>query len=223
MTTPYLSVVAPFYNDAEVAPAFVHEVGAVLNGRFPYELVLVDDGSDDHTPATLLELARGDARLRVLTLEQNRGQQLAARAGLEAARGQYVLLMDGDLQNPPAAIPDLLAEIERGYDIVYAVDTTRNSRLEEWTSAGFWLIMRWLRGSAVIPGQLFMRLMNREFVERFRSYAGPRRSVFGITLAIGMRQSRVRVRNQRRRAGRSSYSLWRRLKLFLEILREVRP
>src|SRR5580765_2125932 len=113
MNAPAVSVVVPLFNEEENVPALQAELRSALAG-LDYEVIFVDDGSTDRT----FERIAPDERLRVLRFEKNTGQSAAMYAGLHAARGASVLLIDGDLQNDPADIPRLLAEIERGADLV---------------------------------------------------------------------------------------------------------
>jgi polyisoprenyl-phosphate glycosyltransferase len=119
-----LSVVAPMYEEQEIARAFVDRVTAALEGE-EYELIVVDDGSKDGTAAVLAELAAADERLKVVILSRNFGHQAALTAGLEHARGDVVVMLDGDLQDPPEVIPRLLERWRAGSEVVYAVREAR--------------------------------------------------------------------------------------------------
>ena len=213
-----LSVVAPCFNDAVLARQFAEHICAQLEGKLEFELVLVDDGSRDNTPDAILEMASATSRIRALCLARNYGQQIAVTAGVEAARGEFVLVMDSDMQNPPEEVLHLYAKIQEGYDIVYTVDGTRNNAVDEWTSNFFWFCMRSLVGTDIVSKQLMMRIMSRTFVDHFKRYPERGRSIFGITNDIGMRRGVLPIRNRRRERGRSGYSFLKRLGLFLDIL-----
>src|SRR5213595_1978835 len=122
-----LSVVAPMYNEEATAEEFYAHVIAALEG-VPFELVLVDDCSKDATPQILDRLASNDPRVRVVFLSRNFGHQAALSAGLDHARGDAVVMLDGDLQDPPEVIPQMLERWREGVDVVYAV---RQERLGE--------------------------------------------------------------------------------------------
>jgi glycosyltransferase involved in cell wall biosynthesis len=113
MSSPYLSVVIPLYNEEENVPVLQKEIQDALKD-IDYELILIDDGSSDKT----LERIEMTPRVRVLKFEKNTGQSAAMYAGLNAAHGEVAVLLDGDLQNDPADVPKLLAEIEKGADLV---------------------------------------------------------------------------------------------------------
>src|SRR3954469_12242490 len=141
-----LSVVAPAYNEAENIGAFVARVAPVLDGtQEDWEIVLVDDGSEDATWAAIDAAAREDERVHGIRLSRNFGHQLALTAGLSVARGDGVITMDSDLQHPPEAIPALLVAAREGSDVVYAVRSIEDA-------AGFWK-----RFSA----RVFYRVLNR--------------------------------------------------------------
>src|SRR6516225_3646133 len=115
-----LSVVAPCYNEEFVLPEFHRRLSTVCRRlNLPYELVLVNDGSNDGTWATMLELARTDRRLVCVNLARNHGHQLALTAGLSACGGRRILIIDADLQDPPELLPEMLARLEAGADVVY--------------------------------------------------------------------------------------------------------
>src|SRR5579884_3186545 len=120
-----LSVVAPVYNERDVVEEFHRRLTAALTGLGDYEVVFVDDGSTDDTWEALRRLAAADDRLRLFRLSRNFGHQAALSAGLDAARGDAVVLIDADLQDPPELIPELVERWHAGYDVVYAVRQTR--------------------------------------------------------------------------------------------------
>src|SRR4051812_42974707 len=120
-----LSVVAPVYNEQDTLPEFVRRVVAAVAPLGRYELVLVDDGSTDLSWPELVRLADGDPHIRLVRLSRNFGHQAALSAGLDAARGDAVVLIDSDLQDPPEVIPELAARWREGYDVVYAVRRSR--------------------------------------------------------------------------------------------------
>src|SRR5919197_5717795 len=119
-----LSVVAPMYEEQEIARRFTERVAAAV-GDEEYELVIVDDGSKDGTGAVLAEIAAEDARVKVVSLSRNFGHQAALTAGLEHARGDVVVMLDADLQDPPELIPVMLDRWRGGSDVVFAVRETR--------------------------------------------------------------------------------------------------
>ena len=119
-----LSVVAPMLDERTVAPRFVERVTVALHG-LPWELVIVDDGSQDATPRILAELAAADKRVKVVTLSRNFGHQMAITAGLDHATGDAVAMIDADLQDPPELIATMVEHWRAGSDVVYATRTDR--------------------------------------------------------------------------------------------------
>ena len=128
-----VSVVVPLFNEEENVPELHRRLTASLGPLgVPYEIVLVDDGSRDATPGMIDNLARRDPHLAVVHLSRNFGHQAAVSAGLDHARGLAVMVMDGDLQDPPEVIPDFVARWREGNDVVYAVRTgARRGRSSE--------------------------------------------------------------------------------------------
>src|SRR6185369_8112952 len=123
---PELSVVVPIFNEEAVLPELQQRLGAVLDAACPdHEIVFVDDGSADESPAMLLAAAARNPRVRILRFSRNFGHQAAVTAGIEHAAGRAVVVIDADLQDPPEVIPELVAKWREGFDVVSAVRTER--------------------------------------------------------------------------------------------------
>src|SRR5690348_2755864 len=123
---PTFSIVTPVHNEMDGLPELYRRVKAVMDrAGEPWELVLVDDGSRDHSAAVIAQLCLQDARVRGLSLSRNFGFQVAVSAGLDAARGNAIILMDADLQDPPEIIPQLIEQWWAGYEVVYGVRSER--------------------------------------------------------------------------------------------------
>jgi glycosyltransferase involved in cell wall biosynthesis len=137
-----LSVVAPMLNEEGLAAEFCARAAAALEG-LPYELVVVDDGSTDGTAAILDQLAERDPRIRVLHLSRPFGHQMALTAGLDHARGDAVVMIDGDLQDPPELIPELLASWRDGADIVVAKRRAREGETRFKLASARWFTRSW--------------------------------------------------------------------------------
>src|SRR4029450_13926659 len=125
--TFYYSVVIPIYNEGEVLPTLYQRLTKVMKevGE-PYEIIFVNDGSTDATPKLLSDLRAQDTRVKVVSFSRNFGHQIARPAGLDYSSGDAVVVMDGDLQDPPEVIPRLIAQWRGGHDIVFAVREKRN-------------------------------------------------------------------------------------------------
>ncbi len=211
-----LSVVAPAYNEAEVLPAFIERVVAVLETTAEeWELVLVDDGSLDGTWGEIEAASRTEPRIRGLRLSRNFGHQLALTAGLSVAQGEAVITLDSDLQHPPEAIPSLLTAARAGHDVVYAVRSPADA-------AGFWkrLSARLFYGmlnrlsSLELPeGAADYRLMSRRVVDVLLAMPERHRFLRGLVRWAGYPQAFVEYHRGAREAGESKYGL-RKMLLF---------
>ena len=141
---PALSVVAPCFNEQDVLPEFLRRVGAVLDGiGGTSEIVLVDDGSRDGTWKVMTEAAARDPRIVAVRLMRNHGHQLALTAGLTVCRGERVLIIDADLQDPPELLPDMMALMDQGADVVYGQRRARDgeSLFKRATAAAFYRLI----------------------------------------------------------------------------------
>ncbi len=141
---PSVSIAIPVYNEEEIVPELLRRTGAVLDGipGGPHQIVLVDDGSSDRTFELLETAAENDARLLVIALSRDFGHQTALGAALDHVSGDVTVLMDGDLQDPPEAIPILLDSYKGGFDVVYAQRVNRKEAW--WLRACYYLFYRLL-------------------------------------------------------------------------------
>jgi polyisoprenyl-phosphate glycosyltransferase len=213
---PRVSVAVPLYNEEDGVTELLWRVGAVLDGvpGGPHEIVLVDDGSTDRTPALLEEAATRDKRLVVVSLSRNFGHQAALSAALDYVTGDVTVLMDGDLQDPPERIPDFLARHAEGYDVVYA---RRTQRKEVWWLRAcyflFYRVMQWLSNVAVPVDAGDFGLLSRRVVDELRRAPERQRYLRGLRSWVGFRQIGVPVERPERSAGESKYGLRRLLGL----------
>jgi dolichol-phosphate mannosyltransferase len=211
-----LSVAIPLFNEQEVLPELLRRVGAVLDGipDGPHEIVIVDDGSSDRTPALLDAAANGDPRLVVVTLSRNFGHQAALTAALDHASGDAVVLMDGDLQDPPEAIPSLLAQHAAGYDVVYA---QRMQRKESWPLRAsyflFYRLLYWLADLRLPLDAGDFGLMSRRVVDQIKAAPEHNRYLRGLRVWAGYKHIGVPVERDARFAGKSKYSTLKLLRL----------
>ena len=195
-----ISVVLPVYNEAEALQQLVGELSEALRPcRGHCELVFVDDGSSDASPALLDELAAEHAHVRVVHLSRNFGHQAAVHAGLHHARGDAVVVMDSDLQDDPAAIPRFVAQWERGYDVVYAIRTQRKEGALKRKQ--FALFHRILGGISEIPIPLDagnFGLIDRRVVREILGLRERDRYYPGLRAWVGFRQTGVEVERRAR-------------------------
>jgi dolichol-phosphate mannosyltransferase len=215
---PVLSVVAPVCNEVEVVDAFYERVRAAVTPLGPFELILVDDGSTDGSWDRLLAVAAKDPAVRLVRLSRNFGHQPALTAGLDAARGEAVVTIDSDLQDPPELIPELVLRWRDGYDVVYAVRQERDGE-RRWRLAGIGLYYRLLRRIAGtdIPEQVGdYRLLSRRAVDSLARMPERARFLRGMSRWIGFRQIGVPYRRDARYAGRTKYPLRKLMRLGMD-------
>jgi dolichol-phosphate mannosyltransferase len=220
---PYLSVVVPFFDEQGNVSALHGELVAALAGvNGGVELLYVDDGSRDGTGEALAKLAAADARVRVLSFAQNRGQTAALAAGFAAARGEVIATLDGDGQNDPADLPRLLAALGAA-DVVNGVRTQRqDSWLRKLSSRIANGVRNWATGERVSDVGCSLRVMRAPFVKRVKLYRGLHRFLPTLLRMEGARLAELPVSHRPRRAGRSKYGVSNRLFVALADLMAVR-
>ena len=203
---PALSVVIPLYNEEENIPILQQELAAALAG-LDYEIVFVDDGSKDATRARIAADAGG--RVRVLAFERNAGQSAAMYAGLHAARGRAVALLDGDLQNDPADIPRLVAEIERGAaDLVCGYRASRKDTVvKRLTSRVANFVRSRFTRDGVRDTGCTLKAMRRECVGALVPFVGMHRFIPALVKGAGFRLMEMPVNHRPRQFGVSKYGL----------------
>ncbi len=201
--TPAVSVVVPLYNEEENAALLQSELSAALAG-IDHEIIYVDDGSTDGTVARLTNTPE----TRVLRFEKNAGQSAALYAGTKAARGAIVVLIDGDLQNDPADIPRLAAEIERGADLVCGYRARRKDTLvKRLTSRIANFVRSRFTKDGVRDTGCTLKAMRRECVRTLVPFKGMHRFIPALVKGAGYRLVEIPVNHRARRFGQSKYSL----------------
>jgi dolichol-phosphate mannosyltransferase len=211
--TATLSIVIPLYNEAGNVEELLRRItGVVRSLPVPpadYEIVCVDDGSRDATRALLLDAAQDDPHLRIVVLSRNFGHQIAATAGLDAARGDAVVLMDGDLQDPPELIAAFLEKFREGYDVVYATRRRRTgeSRFKIFTAAAFYRVVRRLTNVAIPVDTGDFRLMSRRVIEALRVSRERHRFIRGLVSWVGFNQTGIEYDRDARYSGETKYPI----------------
>lgn len=220
--TPALSVVIPMYDEEDVLPLLVRRLRPILDGLgADYEVVAVDDGSKDLTPALLQKAHREWDRLRVVRLRANAGHQAAISAGLVSARGDYVVTLDADLQDPPELITEMLAKaVDEGVDVVYGVrsDRSTDTVFKRLSARVFYALIRALSGSSAASDAGDYRLMSRATVDAINELPEHNRVLRFIVPALGFPSDTVEYRREERAAGASKYPFFTMVKLSLDSL-----
>ena len=205
-----ISVIAPCHNEQECIDEFHRRMRRVLEAtKKPYEMVFVNDGSTDRTAEKLAAIQRRDKNVVIVDLSRNHGHQLALSAGLDVARGERVLLIDADLQDPPELLPELMAAMDAGADVAYArrISRTGESRFKRMTAGLFYRLLRRLSKTEVPVDTGDFRLMSRRVVDLLRQMPEPHRFLRGMVTWVGFRQVAVNYHRDSRFAGKTKYSV----------------
>ena len=217
MTRPArVSLAIPVYNEEAVVPDLIRRTTAVLDSipNGPHEIVLVDDGSSDRTLELLEQAAEKDTRIVVVSLSRNFGHQTALGAALDLVSGDVVVMLDGDLQDPPEAVPVLLDHYQQGFDVVYVRRTNRKESW--WLRACYYLFYRLMAALSSVQVPLDtgdFGLMSRRVVEEIRKMPEQHRYLRGMRTWVGFRQIGIQLERSARHAGRTKYSPFKLLKL----------
>jgi polyisoprenyl-phosphate glycosyltransferase len=214
-----LSVAAPMHDEEATVAQFHARVATALEG-VPFELVIVDDGSRDGTPDTLARLAAEDERVKVVTLSRNFGHQAALTAALEHTSGDVVVMLDGDLQDPPEVIPDMLDRWREGADVVYAVRSRREGEtaFKRTTASWFYRLFRGLADIDLEPESGDFRLMDRRALDALLAMPERNRFLRGMSVWVGFTQTAVTFEREARTGGRTKYTLGRMLRFSFDAI-----
>jgi dolichol-phosphate mannosyltransferase len=215
-----LSVVVPVFNEEDVLPLFAERIRPVLDGLgVPYEVLAVDDGSQDATSVVLELMRRQWTELRVVRLRRNSGHQNALTAGLHRARGEYVVSIDVDLQDPPEVIAEMLRLAEESrLDVVHGVRTDRStdSPFKRWTAGLYYRLVRRVVGTEVPRNAGDFRLLSRTAVDALIDLP-EHLPVYRLLVPwLGLPSGEVTYARERRAAGRSKYPLAKMVRLALD-------
>jgi dolichol-phosphate mannosyltransferase len=207
----FLSIVIPCYKEEQVLIETHKRLSQALAKLqdYDYELVYIDDGSPDQTLAILRKIQQNDLKVRVVSFSRNFGHQVAVTAGLEHSKGDAVVVIDADLQDPPEIIPEMLALWRNGADVVYGVRTDREgeSRFKRFTAKMFYRIINRLSDTPIPIDTGDFRLMDRRAVEALLSMPERDRCIRGMVAWVGFRQESVKYRRASRFAGTTKYPL----------------
>ncbi len=216
---PTLSVVAPCFNEEGVLHELYRRVHEVLDSSGEsWELVLVNDGSRDRTPEIMRELHAQDSHVKVIDFARNFGHQIAVTAGMDYARGDAVVLIDADLQDPPELILEMLAKWREGFEVVYAVRSERKGEtwFKEFTAKAFYRIIYKITDIDIPMDTGDFRLMDRKVVEALKTMREKHRFMRGMSVWVGFKQTGVKYVRAERYAGETKYPLKKMLKFAMD-------
>jgi polyisoprenyl-phosphate glycosyltransferase len=209
---PSVSVIVPCYNEQEVLPEFYRRTITVLRKLgVDHELVLVNDGSQDNTLATMSQLSDLDPTIAIVDLSRNFGKEIALTAGLDYALGDVVIVIDADLQDPPELIPEFIKEWQNGYDVVYAVRSERDgeSWIKKTTAHFFYRFVQSLSRIDIPRDTGDFRLMSRRSIEALRQLREHHRFMKGLFAWVGYPSKPIYYRRDARAAGSTKWNYWK--------------
>ncbi len=221
MEHPVYSIVAPVFNEEETLPHFYQRIISVMEGvGEPFELVLVNDGSRDGSYEAMKQLHQQDRRVRVIDFSRNFGHQVAISAGLDHARGDAVVIIDSDLQDPPEVIPQLIAPWKNGAEVVYAQRSKRSgeTRFKLLTAAAFYRLIERITSVHIPRDTGDFRLVDRRVVKALIAMREQHRFMRGLSAWVGFRQEAVQYERHERFAGNTKYPLRKMLRFSLDAI-----
>lgn len=209
---PLITLVVPVFNEADALDLFIEKTGAALAAhQLKLEVIFVNDGSQDNTLDRLLALAEIDPRIKVISLSRNFGKENALSAGLDHARGDVVIPMDVDLQDPPEVIPRFLEMWNDGYDVVYGVRAERrhDGLGKRLTASAFYRLFNYLSRPKIPENAGDFRLMDRRVVDVIKKMPERNRFMKGLFSWVGFRSIGVPYERPARAAGTTKWNRWR--------------
>lgn len=211
-----VDLIVPCYNESDVLPLFYNEVCGVIAQcpDYRFHLIFVNDGSRDDTLAQIQKLAQDDERVKYISLSRNFGKEAAMLAGMKYAQGDYIGILDADLQHEPALVIDMLAALEEGYDVAAArrVDRSGESKVKSWFSKQFYKIGNRMIDIEIAHGAQDFRVMRRKVVEAIVSLPEYSRFSKGIFTWVGFKTKWFEHVNRERAAGKTKWSFFKLLR-----------
>lgn len=208
-----ISIVVPCYNEEKMLPLFYDAVNSVLKKipQYKFEILFINDGSEDSTLEQLRFLAQKDQHIKYISFSRNFGKEAAILAGLAHSTGDLVAIMDADLQDPPALLPDMIRGIEEGYDSVATRRVTRTGEppLRSFFARQFYRLIKKMSTVDIVDGARDYRLMSRKVVDTILSMQEYHRFSKGIFGWVGFRTKWIAYENVERAAGETSWSFWK--------------
>ena len=208
-----LSLIVPCYNEQDALPLFYKEASRVLSGMdCDCEILLINDGSSDNTLSIMKELAAADPRVYYFSFSRNFGKEAAMYAGFSNARGDYIAVMDADLQDPPSLLPEMIKILESGkYDSVATrrADRTGEPPVRSWFARRFYALINMISDADIVDGARDFRLMTRDMKDAILSMTEYNRFSKGIFGWVGFRTYWLPYENVERVAGETKWSFWK--------------
>lgn len=210
-----LSVIVPCYNEEENVPYFYEELlkqqQFLLEKEIELEIIYIDDGSKDGTVSAIKQLAKKDERIKMISFSRNFGKESGIYAGLKKAKGDYVVLMDVDLQDPPSLLPEMFSFIEQGYDSVATRRVNRKGEpiIRSFFARRFYGLMRKISKTEIVDGARDYRLMTRQVVDAIISLGEYNRFTKGIFGWVGFETKWLEYKNVERVKGETKWSFWK--------------
>lgn len=209
-STNKLSIIAPMYNEEVVIETYLEKTLEVLTRHFQsFELILIDDGSTDHTVSRCLSYIKANPSIRLISFSRNYGHEIASTAGLEHATGDFVVLMDTDLQHPPELIPGMVEKAGEGYDVVCALRMNRDH--ESWfkkiTAKLFYGLSRKMTGFELNGNTGNFRLLSRKVVDSLNKMKESNRHLIMMFAYVGYKTATISFHCPPRFAGKTKYSI----------------
>ncbi|MBQ6587226.1 MAG: glycosyltransferase family 2 protein [Butyrivibrio sp.] len=210
----HIEIIVPCYNEQECIAKLYIEVNKVFSqlSGYSFSLLYINDGSSDDTLVEIQKLASdyGDDKIRYISFARNFGKEAAIYAGFENCQGDYVALMDADLQHPPALLPDMIAKLEEGHDCCGARRVSRNGEpiIRSFFSRGFYRIINKVTSMKLVPGGSDYRIMTKQMADAIVSLSERERFIKGIMSWVGFDTVWIEYKNVERFAGNSKWSFW---------------
>jgi len=215
-----LSIIVPCYNEQEVLPLFYEETTKVLQTMdVDYEIIYVDDGSKDKTSEIIKEFASKDAHCKYIIFSRNFGKEAAMYAGLKNSIGDYVVIMDADLQDPPHLLPEMLADLRSGeYDCIGSRRVTRKGepKIRSFFARQFYKIINKLSNIEIVDGARDFQMMKRTMCDAVLDMPENNRFSKGIFSWVGFKKKWLEYENIERKAGETKWNFWKLFKYSLE-------
>ncbi len=211
-TNPIISIVVPCYNEEDVIDIFLVHIEPILESLDKsYEIIFVNDGSKDNTFEVMLDAKNKHQNIRILNLSRNFGKEAALTAGLENARGEAVIPMDVDLQDPPELIPSFIEKWEEGFDVVLAkrVDRTSDSFMKRLSASFFYKIHNKISDISIPDNVGDYRLMSKKVIDTLKTLPENQRFMKGLFAWAGYKTTTVEYKREVRIAGKSSFNGWK--------------